>query len=802
VRPVHLTTEGFAAFRDRIEVEFDGAEFFALIGPTGSGKSSVVDAICFALYGAVPRYEDERMVAPAITIGSQEARVALEFEVGGERYVATRVVRRQPRGGATTREARLERVLDTGTDVLAGTADEVRRAVEELLGLPFDHFTKCVVLPQGEFARFLHDKPAARQDLLAKLLNLGTYTSVGERARQLAEIDKSNTRLQRNRLDDLAFATPEAEEAARARVREVGALRAQLHDVAPQLEQLEARIREYRQEADDAARMAAALGKIAVPAAVARQAETLAELETAAGDAAEAYERAVERQEVAEKRVAALPALGSLQAAAQAHGQLAACQKRLHAAMAERDAAEATENAATKALNDADVVLRRAEDALDAARTEHAAHDLAAHLVKGEPCPVCLQPVAAVPQRDKPADLRKAEEARDSARQALEQARSTQSRATQETSKVGARIGELEEQQTGLAAIVASWPDANALRARIAEVTAATADADAARADVAAARKRERDARRSAKECADELDKSWRVFDTQRDAVVGLDPPKPSRQDLAGDWKVLAEWAQAQRPRQEEQSRTATGLAAQAAETLDVQLRALVDACAAIGVETDITQGLSGVRERVAGAETEAKGQLERVQHAAKEARRLTEEIAVLEEEAAVAAQLGQLLNAQGFERWLVAEALDSLVLGASDTLGRLSSGQYALTRDERNEFLVVDHANADETRLAKTLSGGETFQASLALALALADQLSGLAADGAAKLDSIFLDEGFGTLDPETLNVVADTIENLGQEDRMVGVITHVKELADRIPVRFQVTKGPRTSTVERVSG
>jgi exonuclease SbcC len=66
--------------------------------------------------------------------------------------------------------------------------------------------------------------------------------------------------------------------------------------------------------------------------------------------------------------------------------------------------------------------------------------------------------------------------------------------------------------------------------------------------------------------------------------------------------------------------------------------------------------------------------------------------------------------------------------------------------------------------------------------------------------LESIFLDEGFGTLDPDTLNVVADTIETLGQEDRMVGVITHVRKLADRIPVRYVVTKGPKTSTVERV--
>src|SRR5438105_366997 len=98
MRPVLLTAEGFTAFRDREEIDFDGAEFFALVGPTGSGKSSVIDAICFALYGCVPRYEDRRAVAPAITVGASQATVSLTFDVGDDRYLATRVVRRLGNG--------------------------------------------------------------------------------------------------------------------------------------------------------------------------------------------------------------------------------------------------------------------------------------------------------------------------------------------------------------------------------------------------------------------------------------------------------------------------------------------------------------------------------------------------------------------------------------------------------------------------------------------------------------------------------------------------------------------------------
>jgi DNA repair protein SbcC/Rad50 len=164
-----------------------------------------------------------------------------------------------------------------------------------------------------------------------------------------------------------------------------------------------------------------------------------------------------------------------------------------------------------------------------------------------------------------------------------------------------------------------------------------------------------------------------------------------------------------------------------------------------------------------------------------------------------VAKLLGNLLRSDGFPRWLVASALDALVADASRSLAELSGGQFELTH-EGGEFLVIDHADADARRPVKTLSGGETFQASLALALALSAQMSGLAAHGAAQLESIFLDEGFGTLDEANLETVAGTLENLATRgDRMVGVITHVPALAERVPVRFAVSRDQRTSSIVR---
>ncbi len=101
---------------------------------------------------------------------------------------------------------------------------------------------------------------------------------------------------------------------------------------------------------------------------------------------------------------------------------------------------------------------------------------------------------------------------------------------------------------------------------------------------------------------------------------------------------------------------------------------------------------------------------------------------------------LGDLLRSDRFPRWLVTEAVDVLVADASANLAALSSGQFDLTYED-GDFYVIDHTDADARRSVRTLSGGETFQASLALALALSSQISALAAAGAARLDSIFLD-------------------------------------------------------------
>lgn len=126
-----------------------------------------------------------------------------------------------------------------------------------------------------------------------------------------------------------------------------------------------------------------------------------------------------------------------------------------------------------------------------------------------------------------------------------------------------------------------------------------------------------------------------------------------------------------------------------------------------------------------------------------------------------------------------------------------MSGGQYELKRqeDERDnrkkaglELNVIDHYNGSE-RSVRTLSGGESFQASLSLALGLSDEIQSNA--GGIRLDAMFVDEGFGSLDEETLSRAMKTLDGLAEGERMVGIISHVGELKDRIEKKILVTKG-----------
>ena len=156
------------------------------------------------------------------------------------------------------------------------------------------------------------------------------------------------------------------------------------------------------------------------------------------------------------------------------------------------------------------------------------------------------------------------------------------------------------------------------------------------------------------------------------------------------------------------------------------------------------------------------------------------------------------------FERYVLGAILDEVVYAANLRLQKMSRSRYSLERSDytgggrgkQGLDLAVMDAFTGQSRPANTLSGGETFLASMALALGLADVIQSYA--GGIHMDTMFIDEGFGTLDPDTLELAMETLVQLQSSGRLIGMISHVPELKTRIPAHLEVTRGDDGSTAK----
>ncbi|WP_209783376.1 MULTISPECIES: exonuclease subunit SbcC [Bacillus amyloliquefaciens group] len=178
MKPILLTIKGLHSFREEQTIDFaglSGAGVFGIFGPTGSGKSSILDAMTLALYGKVERAANN--THGILNHAEDQLAVSFTFALqSGHRvsYKVERVFKRTDETKVKTALCRLIEIKDEQT-VLADKANEVNKKVEELLGLTIDDFTRAVVLPQGKFAEFLSLKGAERRHMLQRLFNLEQY---------------------------------------------------------------------------------------------------------------------------------------------------------------------------------------------------------------------------------------------------------------------------------------------------------------------------------------------------------------------------------------------------------------------------------------------------------------------------------------------------------------------------------------------------------------------------------------------------------------------------------------------------
>jgi DNA repair protein SbcC/Rad50 len=810
MRPLRLLLDGFGCYRQPAEADFTDVEFFALVGPTGSGKSTVIDGLCFALYGTVPRWGKENAIADALAPAANGCRVCLVFEVGGKRYAAVRALNRDKQGRVHTKEARLElldaavepgapisALLEASVDQIAEGPALVTAGVEELLGLSYQHFIQSVLLPQGRFSRFLQAKASERQKLLVELLAFGVYEKVGQRARERARVAAERAGHAQRERGKLAGATPDAEAAAANRLAALAALAATVDDTLAGLRELAERAGQAAEQAKQGREETALLAKVRTPAEVAGLADRISQADKLFSERRCQLDEAERLAAEAGQHREGLPD----QAAAERIRDAYTDQRELAGELADQEkelaAAQAAEQDSAAALRAAEEELERAQRAVQQTERAHAAAALTQTLAVGEDCPVCLREVTALPHHPAPAGLVEAKSGAQAADRQRKRATETHRRAERDAVAAAAAVAGTRPRLDKCAAYLAKAPAEADVAASLTAIAEAEAALRIARRDAATAKTAFGEAERARAALTDEEKEAWARLRAARDSVVPLGAPVLEDNHLVTSWTALTTWAAEQNSRraqhQSELDTQATALRKQVVEGT-AELTKLLAGHGISGV-TDPTRAAAAVATHTARAETE----LAAIRQAIKKAAELDGEIRAARDEEQVAAMLGRLLQARKFEGWLCSEALDSLVAEASVTLMELSGDQYQLDRDDRNELVVIDYADAGARRPVHTLSGGETFQASLALALALSRQVAGLSG-GVRDLNSMFLDEGFGTLDADTLETVAITLERLAADsDRMVGIVTHVPELAERVPVRFVVSRSGSGSALRK---
>lgn len=776
MRPQRLVMEGFLAYRERTEIDFSGADLFVLSGPTGAGKSSVIDGMIFALYGTIPRLDDRRSVAPVISARADRARISFEFTIGEETYTAVRLVERRASGASTT-EARLLRGTDG--EVVAGNADEVTDAVSDLLGLGYEHFIKAVVLPQGAFADFLTDRPKDRQGLLRALLDLGLFEQVMQLANLRARTSEARAESMTEALSKLDVPTDAHLEESRARLITLTEAAESLPDLVRSVEERAKAARDAVAARDALEAAHARLLAITVPKGL----ESLAANRTAARERVdltrEALAAAVAIGKEMDQAMAALPDRRLLESWQEV-------RQRLVGIRVERDDLDL--DGLRGLVDEATAARDQARADLDRMRVEHTAHGLRDDLNVGDPCPVCHIVVTSIPEAEAGWDpgtldglskrARDLDTAASEARDRMKEVEGRSKQIEQSIEELELKLADASSEQdveTALVSIRELMTGRDEAAAEEARVRLAIEEAERELADLGESATVVRDALHSA-----------------RDTVSDESPPLPG-DDVIEGWRVFGEWREARVAARASEMEAQANVAIEAVAAADLAATELHDWMSGLGIDA----GESPTTDLALAIERH-KSEVKELEKALADAAVLTAELEIENGRAIVASSLGTHLRANNFERWLLEEAMEVLIDGANTLLADLSGGSYSLLARD-SQFEVVDHRNARLTRTTRSLSGGETFLVSLSLALSMAEQLAELTGVS-SRLESVFLDEGFGSLDQESLDIVASVLDELVGRGRTVGIVTHVRDLADRIPVRYEVTKGPETSTVERV--
>ena len=905
MRPLKLTVSAFGPYAGRVEMDMErlGSHGLYLItGDTGAGKTTIFDAITFALYGeASGASREPAMLRSKYAEADTPTEVELTFSNQGKTYT----IRRNPEyerparrgGGVTVQKA--DAMLTYPDGRVVTKLRDVNAAVIELLGVDRRQFSQIAMIAQGDFLKLLLAETKDRQAIFREIFKTGYFQTLQERLKgasgELKEQCEAAKRSVAQYLSGVLAGEVDEEEAVKARRGELPVAEAMellenllardgaemerqsaiLTSVEAELEivnaalgragELEKRKAElsYAEKSREVQLSHLAEKQAAMAAQQARTAEwdalteeiTLLRARLPEYDRLAQYTRALgqtqekltadrlhetHQQEtlkalqktLAEQKAeqAALSGCGEEAARLAFQRQQAEQQRKtlkdlagdvqaLQALQAELTQAQSTYLSAQNKADEA----QQAYTQMNRAYLAEQAGILAQTLQEGKPCPVCGAVEHPAPARTSKAAPGETE---------LKQARAAADRAQQAAKEASRRAGELngraEGQRIHLAARLAALEGgctAEQAPAKLpallmaAEEKISTLARQTAGAEQKLRRKQQLDAAIPQQERA--VEQAERTIH-QLTTAIALGEARV--QELEAQRSALAlPFADKQEAEKTIQEKTAAlGAMKDALSQAEAAYRAARESLTALeGKIAQLKEQLSGADAPDAETEKAKRAELLTRKNTASAAqtalhtrlaanRRILEnvraqsrDLAALEEKWSWVRALSNTANGSlsgkekvMLETYVQMNYFDRIIRRANQRLMVMTGRQYELQRRraaENNrsqsglELDVIDHYNGT-LRSVKTLSGGESFKASLSLALGLSDEIQSCA--GGIRLDTMFVDEGFGSLDEESLDAAITALASLGEGERLVGIISHVGELKERIDRQIVVTK------------
>lgn len=868
MKPLKLTMHAFGPYAGETVIDFEklqGRHLFLICGPTGAGKTTILDAMCYALYGKTSGDRTGEKMRSDYADSSERTEVIFDFMLGDKTYRATRspaqMVDKKRGSGQTlaAMQASLSEMED-GKEI-----NTLRTGIEEaagkLIGLNADQFCQVILLPQGDFRKLLVAKADEREAILKQLFKTQRFSEFKDRLKDRLDAKVREKMEKQTREDQILSSSGATDEKQLSQmVEEAGKELKEAQDIVKSREKESNEFREVYQketalmghftELEKALKQDAALKneegrmkEMEASLSLIRSARELApyfvqldgitregkqeavKLKTARADM-ETYSKL---NETLEKRIQELDAMKEkreeerktalkmqdLVPKAKLYGAAVQALKNAKNALSRAEEETKRLQAAAEAARKARDEQKEKADAVRKSYIDGQAFLLAEGLEDGVPCPVCGAIHHPAPARGgdnvaKAEDVERAQKEYERASAAYDRANDAKekhstgayAKAMSDHAKADAQMKTLEEipeayrdpkyleaESTRLLTDIRKWEQDKETAA--AQLRKAGADLSASQA-----------ACRNAEERREELVKKYRETESvlkeasDKAGFQSLDECKEwyKKKDTEESVCKTLEQYRADRKSTEERIK---------AEEQETAGKERPDMLALNEKSKALQDQLKKASERAAAL----KERTETLQKAVSDARAIEKELEDLRKEEGLIRGLYDLTSGKKtritLERYVLGTLLDDVANAANLRLLSMSRRRYSLHRmtDESGLgkgglSLEVSDSFTGRSRPANTLSGGETFLASLSLALGLADVVQ--SRQGGVRLDTMFIDEGFGTLDPDSLNSAMNTLIDLQNTGRMVGIISHVPELEERIDARLRVTPAEKGSKAE----